>query len=124
MLTEPLRFRLGHPMDHSNAAGSPSSLRFPEMRTAHARMSIDGICVQVRGNVVRSFSCEKLNSADFDERRSAFLHFAGAKRRRAQQKRLRAASNVGENIAAHIRSLNSAGKVTGVPVPVLAQTPF
>ena len=23
----------------------------PEMRTAHARMSIDGICVQVRGNV-------------------------------------------------------------------------
>ena len=51
VLTEPLRFRLGHPMDHSNAAGSPSSLRFPEMRTAHARMSIDGICVQVRGNV-------------------------------------------------------------------------
>ena len=50
VLTEPLRFRLGHPMDHSNAAGSPSSLRF-EMRTAHARMSIDGICVQVRGNV-------------------------------------------------------------------------
>ena len=35
VLTEPLRFRLGHPMDHSNAAGSPSSLRF-EMRTAHA----------------------------------------------------------------------------------------
>ena len=28
VLTEPLRFRLGHPMDHSNAAGSPSSLRF------------------------------------------------------------------------------------------------
>ena len=25
VLTEPLRFRLGHPMDHSNAAGSPSS---------------------------------------------------------------------------------------------------
>ena len=23
VLTEPLRFRLGHPMDHSNAAGSP-----------------------------------------------------------------------------------------------------
>ena len=36
-----LRFRLGHPMDHSNAADSPR--RFvPEMRTAHARMSIDG----------------------------------------------------------------------------------
>ena len=27
VLTEPLRFRLGHPMDHSNAADSPSSLR-------------------------------------------------------------------------------------------------
>ena len=87
-------------------------------------MSIDGICVQVRGNVVRSFSCEKLNLADFDERRSAFLHFAGAKRRRAQQKRLRAASNFVGNIAARIRSLNFAGKVTGVPVPVLAQTPL
>ena len=34
---------------------------------------------------VRSFSCEKLNLADFDERRSAFLHFAGAKRRRANK---------------------------------------
>ena len=55
----------------------------------------------------------------------AFLHFAGAKRRRAQQKRLRAASNfVGGNIAARIRSLNFVGKVTGVPVPVLAQTPL
>ena len=28
------------------------------------------------------------------------------------------------NIAARIRSLNFAGKVTGVPVPVLAQTPL
>ena len=93
VLTEPLRFRLGHPMDHSNAAGSFLVASLPEMRTAHARMSIDGICVQVRGNVVRSFSCEKLNLADFDERRSAFLHFAGAKRRRAQQKAVRAASN-------------------------------
>ena len=88
-------------------------------------MSIDGICVQVRGNVVRSFSCEKLNLADFDERRSAFLHFAGAKRCRAQQK---AASRRFKfcwgNIAARIRSLNFVGKVTGVPVPVLAQTPL
>ena len=62
--------------------------------------------------------------ADFDERRSAFLHFAGAKRRRAQQKRLRAASNFVGNIAARIRSLNFVEKVTGVPVPVLAQTPL
>ena len=44
VLTEPLRFRLGHPMDHSNAAGSLLVASFPEMRTAHARMSIDGIC--------------------------------------------------------------------------------
>ena len=49
VLTEPLRFRLGHPMDHSNAAGSPSSLRF-EMRTAHAACPLMGY-VQVRGNV-------------------------------------------------------------------------
>ena len=95
------------------------------MRTAHARMSIDGICVQVRGNVVRSFSCEKLNLADFDERRSAFLHFAGAKRRRAQQKSGFAPLQILlGNIAARIRSLNFVGKVTGVPVPVLAQTPL
>ena len=88
-------------------------------------MSIDGICVQVRGNVVRSFSCEKLNLADFDERRSAFLHFAGAKRRRAQQKSGFAPLQILlGNIAARIRSLNFVGKVTGVPVPVLAQTPL
>ena len=124
VLTEPLRFRLGHPMDHSNAAGSPSSLRFPEMRTAHARMSIDGICVQVRGNVVRSFSCEKLNLADFDKRRSAFLHFAGAKRRAQKKAASRRFKFCWGNIAARIRSLNFVGKVTGVPVPVLAQTPF
>ena len=124
MLTEPLRFRLGHPMDHSNAADSPrrfASLRCEPLTLACPLMGY----VQVRGNVVRSFSCEKLNLADFDERRSAFLHFAGAKRRRAQQK---AASRRFKfcwgNIVARIRSLNFAGKVTGVPVPVLAQTPL
>ena len=31
-----LRFRLGHPMDHSNAAGSLLVASLPEMRTAHA----------------------------------------------------------------------------------------
>ena len=87
-------------------------------------MSIDGICVQVRGNVVRSFSREKLNLADFDERRSAFLHFAGAKRRRAQQKSGFAPLQILlGNIVARIRSLNFVGKVTGVP-SVLAQTPL
>ena len=50
VLTEPLRFRLGHPMDHSNAAGSPR--RFvPEMRTAHALACPLMGYVQVRGNV-------------------------------------------------------------------------
>ena len=33
VLTEPLRFRLGHAIDHSDAADASSSLRF-EMRTA------------------------------------------------------------------------------------------
>ena len=86
VLTEPLRFRLGHPMDHSNAAGSSLVASLPEMRTAHALMSIDGICAGSWQCAVRSFSCEKLNLADFDERRSAFLHFAGAKRRRLNKK--------------------------------------
>ena len=36
VLTEPLRFRLGHPMDHSNAADSSLVASLPEMRTAHA----------------------------------------------------------------------------------------
>ena len=31
-----LRFRLGHPMDHGNAAGSSLVASLPEMRTAHA----------------------------------------------------------------------------------------
>ena len=88
MLTEPLRFRLGHPMDHSNAAGSSLVASLPEMRTAHALACplMGYVCAGSWQCAVRSFSCEKLNLADFDERRSAFLHFAGAKRRRAQQK--------------------------------------
>ena len=36
VLTEPLRFRLGHPMDHSNAADSSLVASLPEMRTARA----------------------------------------------------------------------------------------
>ena len=65
------------------------------MRTAHARMSIDGICVQVRGNAVAP------NKSGF----APLQILLG-------------------NIAARIRSLNFVGKVTGVPVPVLAQTPL
>ena len=51
VLTEPLRFRLGHPMDHSNAAGSPRRFVSRDANRSRSRMSIDGICVQVRGNV-------------------------------------------------------------------------
>ena len=63
---------------------------------------------------------------DFDERRSAFLHFAGAKRRRAPtKKRLRAASNfVGGTLPRSHSLAELRWKVTGVPVPVLAQTPL
>ena len=53
VLTEPLRFRLGHPMDHSNAADSPRRFASRDANRSRSRMSIDGICVQVRGNVVR-----------------------------------------------------------------------
>ena len=38
VLTEPLRFRLGHPMDHSNAAGSPSSLRFRDANRSRSHV--------------------------------------------------------------------------------------
>ena len=56
-------------------------------------MSIDGICVQVRGNVQLGFL---LRETQFGLRRKEkrISAFRGAKRRRAQQKkRLRAASN-------------------------------
>ena len=43
---------------------------------------------------------------------------------RPTKKRLRALQILLGNIAARIRSLNFVGKVTGVPVPVLAQTPL
>ena len=49
VLTEPLRFRLGHPMDHSNAAGS-SSLRFLRCEPLTLACPLMGY-VQVRGNV-------------------------------------------------------------------------
>ena len=75
--------------------------------------------------VVRSFSREKLNLADFDERRSAFrisrVRNAVAPNKKAASRRFKFCWG---NIAARIRSLNFVGKVTGVPVPVLAQTPL
>ena len=46
------------------------------MRTAHARMSIDGICVQVRGNVVREFLLRETQFGGLrrkEKRISAFL---------------------------------------------------
>ena len=97
VLTEPLRFRLGHPMDHSNAAGSPR--RFArDANRSRSRMSIDGICVQVRGNVVR------VSLARNSIRRTSTkgeAHFCISRVRNAvapNKKRLRAASNVGETL--------------------------
>ena len=75
--------------------------------------------------VVRSFSLRETQFGGLRRKEKAFLHFAGAKRRRAQQKSGFAPLQILlGNIAARIRSLNFVGKVTGVPVPVLAQTPL
>ena len=87
-------------------------------------MSIDGICVQVRGNVRLGFSCEKLNLADFDERRSAFLHFAGAKRRRANKSGFAPLQILLGNIAARIRSLNFVGRSLVFLYLFLLRRPF
>ena len=60
VLTEPLRFRLGHPMDHSNAAGSSLVASLPEMRTAHALacplMGYVCICWEVIAARIRSLN--------------------------------------------------------------------
>ena len=89
-------------------------------------MSIDGICVQVRGNVQLGVSLARNSIWRTSTKGEAhFCHFAGAKRRRAQQKSGFAPLQILlGNIAARIRSLNFVGKVTGVPVPVFAQTPL
>ena len=74
---------------------------------------------------IRSFSCEKLNLADFDERRSAFRCIRGCETpSRPTKSGFAPLQILLGNIAARIRSLNFVGKVTGVPVPVLAQTPL
>ena len=125
MLTEPLRFRLGHPMDHSNAAGSPSSLRFRDANRSRSRMSIDGICVQVRGNVL---GVSLARNSIWRTSTKGEAHFCISRVRNAVAPNKKAASRRFKfcwgNIAARIRSLNFVGKVTGVPVPVLAQTPL
>ena len=104
MLTEPLRFRLGHPMDHSNAAGSSLVASLPEMRTAHALACPLMGYVQVRGNVQLGVSLAR-NSicADFDEKEKRISAFRGCETpSRPTKKRLRAASNfVGEHCRSH-----------------------
>ena len=98
----------------------------PEMRTAHARMSIDGICVQVRGNVQLGVSLARNSIWRTSTKGEA--HFCISRVRNAVAPNKKAASRRFKfcwgNIAARIRSLNFVGKVTGVPVPVLAQTPL
>ena len=80
VLTEPLRFRLGHPMDHSNAAGSSLVASLPEMRTAHA------LACPLMGYVCR-FVAMRISAFRGCETPS-----------RPTKKRLRAASNVGETL--------------------------
>ena len=96
----------------------------PEMRTAHARMSIDGICVQVRGNVVR---VSLARNSIWRTSTKGEAHFCISRVRNAvapNKSGFAPLQILLGNIAARIRSLNFAGKVTGVPVPVLAQTPL
>ena len=111
VLTEPLRFRLGHPMDHSNAAGSSLVASLPEMRTAHALACPFSLA---RNSIWRTST-------------KGEAHFCISRVRNAVAPNKKAASRRFKcwgNIAAHIRSLNSVGKVTGVPVPVSARTPL
>ena len=73
---------------------------------------------------VRSFSCEKLNLRlrRKEKRISAFRGCeTPSPNKKAASRRFKFCWG---NIAARIRSLNFVGKVTGVPVPVLAQTPL
>ena len=105
MLTEPLRFRLGHPMDHSNAAGSSLVASLPEMRTAHALACplMGYVCAGSWQCAVRSFSCEKLNLAWTSTKEKRISAFRGCETpSRPTKKRLRAASNfVGEHCRSH-----------------------
>ena len=83
VLTEPLRFRLGHPMDHSNAAGSPrrfASLRCEPLTLACPLMGY--VCRFVVMRISAFRGCETPS--------------------RPTKKRLRAASNfVGEHCRSH-----------------------
>ena len=88
-------------------------------------MSIDGICVQVRGNVQLGFLLRETQFGGLRRKEKRISAFAGAKRRRAQQKSGFAPLKI--LLGEHCRSHSLAElrwKVTGVPVPVLAQTPL
>ena len=88
-------------------------------------MSIDGICVQVRGNVQLGVSLAKTQFGGLRRKEKRIcisrVRNAVAPNKKAASRRFKFCWG---NIAARIRSLNFVGKVTGVPVPVLAQTPL
>ena len=88
-------------------------------------MSIDGICVQVRGNVQLGVSLARNSIWQTSTKGEAHFCISRVRNAVAQQKSGFAPLQILlGNIAARIRSLNFVGKVTGVPVPVLAQTPL
>lgn len=95
VLTEPLRFRLGHPMDHSNAAGSSLVASLPEMRTAHA------LACPLMGYVCRfvamcswEFLLRETQFGGLRRKEKRISAFRGCETpSRPTKKRLRAASN-------------------------------
>ena len=94
------------------------------MRTAHARMSIDGICVQVRGNV-REFLLRETQFGGLRRKEKRISAFRGCERRRAQQKSGFAPLQIllGEHCRSHsLAELRWKGHWCSCTV--LAQTPF
>ena len=88
-------------------------------------MSIDGICVQVRGNVQLGVSLARNSIWRTSTKGEAHFCISRVRNAVAPNKSGFAPLQILlGNIAARIRSLNFVGKVTGVPVPVLAQTPL
>lgn len=127
VLTEPLRFRLGHPMDHSNAAGSSLVASLPEMRTAHA------LACPLMGYVCRFVAMCKLGvslarNSIWRTSTKGEAHFCISRVRNAVAPNKKAASRrfkfCWEVIAARIRSLNPVGLGTGTRIPVSHRKPL
>ena len=88
-------------------------------------MSIDGICVQVRGNVQLGVSLARNSIWQTSTKEKRISAFRGCETPSRPTKK--AASPLQILLGEHCRSHSLAElrwKVTGVPVPVLAQTPL